>query len=195
MGHNHDVQEDAENSDDEAYASFLSGFQDIDDSGDEREYISVELTLKDAPPCCSSCVKTEELSPNECDSIDFTASNPDEVQRLLKKYAVKSRNTVDRKSVALRMKKEHLCFSQLRKFRAKQEKIREARSIGDDSDDESSCACSLFSDDDSSDTVPRDFFPRSDDESSCSTPVATILEPSDSESDGFSSDDSESDTE
>jgi len=192
--HDH-VQEDGENSDDEAYASFLSGFQDIDDSGDEREYTSVELTLKDASPCSSCCVKTEALSANECDSIDFTASNPDEVQRLLKKYAVKSRNTVDRKSVALRMKKEHLCFNQLRKFRAKQEKIREARSLGNDSDDESSCACTLFSDDDSSDTVPRDFFPRSDDESSCSTPVATILELSDSESDGFSSDDSESDTE
>jgi len=215
--HDH-IQEDGENSDDDAYASFLSGFQDNDDSGDEKEYTCVELTLKDAS-CCSCGVKTEVLSPNECDSIDFTASNPDEVQRLLKKYAVKSRNTMDLKSVALRMEKEHLCFNQLRKFRAEQEKIREA---GGDSDDESSCACTLFSDDDSSDPVPRhgrDVRPchpvwpsdaevrrgpvlqrrvqrRSDDESSSSTPITTILELSDSESDyGFSSDDSESDTE
>jgi len=203
--HNH-VREDAENSDDEAHAAFLSGFEDIDDSGDEK-YMSVELTLKDAPPCCSSCVKTEGLSPNECDR--FIASNPDEVQRLLKKYAV---NTNDRNSIVLQKRKQHLSFNQLRKFRAQQEKIREAQSLGD-SDDESSCICALFSDDeeDSSDTVPRYFFPcsddesscssddesscSSDDESSCSTPIATILELSDSESDGFSSDDSESDSE
>merc|ERR1719491_1665558 len=196
--HNH-VREDADNSDDEAFASFLSGFEDIDESGDEKEYVSVELTLKVAPPCCSSCVKTEGLSPNECDR--FIASNPEEVQRLLKKYAV---NTNDRNSIVLQKRKQHLSFNQLRKFRAEQEKIREAQSLGD-SDDESSCICALFSDDeeDSSDTVPRGFFPcsdnesscSSDDESSCSTPVATILELSDSESDGFSSDDSESDSE
>jgi len=189
--HNH-VREDAENSDDEAYASFLSGFEDVDDSGDET-YASVELTLKDAPPCCSSCVKTERLSPKD---VDFTDSNPDEVQRLLKKYAVK-RDSVDRNSIVLQQKKQGLSFNQLRKFRAEREKVREARSLEGDSDDESPCACALFSDEeDSSDiTVPRDFFPCSDDESSCSTPVATMLELSDSESDGFSSDDSESDSE
>jgi len=189
--HNH-VREDAEKSDDEAYASFLSGFEDVDDSGDET-FTSVELTLKDAPPCCSSCVKTERLSPKD---VDFTDSNPDEVQRLLKKYAVK-RDSVDRNSIVLQQKKQGLSFNQLRKFRAEREKVREARSLEGDSDDESPCACALFSDEeDSSDiTVPRDFFPCSDDESSCSTPVATMLELSDSESDGFSSDDSESDSE
>jgi len=190
-GYHNYVRENAENSDEETYASFLSGFEDVDDSGDE--FTSVELTLKDAPPCCSSCVKTERLSPKD---VDFTDSNPDEVQRLLKKYAVK-RDSVDRNSIVLQQKKQGLSFNQLRKFRAEREKVREARSLEGDSDDESPCACALFSDEeDSSDiTVPRDFFPCSDDESSCSTPVATMLELSDSESDGFSSDDSESDSE
>merc|ERR1719192_651138 len=138
--------------------------------GGDETFTSVELTLKDAPPCCSSCVKTERLSPKD---VDFTDSNPDEVQRLLKKYAVK-RDTVDRTSIVLQQKKQGLSFNQLRKFRAEHEKVREARSLEGDSDDESACALC------------------SDDESSCGTPVATMLELSDSESDGFSSDDSES---
>merc|ERR550539_1832701 len=84
------AEDEFENSDDEAYASFLSGFDDCDDSGDEEQYISVELILKDTPD-----------QKNETDI--FAASDPSEVRRLLNKYAVSK--TTDRQSVFFQRKK------------------------------------------------------------------------------------------
>lgn len=106
-----------------------------------------------------------------------------------------------------------MSFNQLRKFRAEQESFREAQLSLLDSDDESG-VCTLFSDDESSEDsdstllLPQDFFPCSSDEddvsedSSCDSESEAMraffddsVHFSDFDSDGFSSDDSESDSE